>query len=703
MNINQLTDIQIRLVKKSELPLDQMYKNALKEIFFPLHVYPILKGETYAQREIFDEVIDSKKTKMEEFTHVMLDKNFEFDSNKFRIKLRSIIKQMVSTKEFMEDEINELCASKENIEKLGQFYDMLILKDKISVQNFDMFYDANLHKIEEYLIINEKITRSASALQRLTKLGKRKNMSNRIASSTVGLPALEDQSKLNERQNSRKVSTKSDQLQNQNNEPLDQVNLESSKKQRVYIEPTDPQNNEISDVKIAQPKHENNNSESHLKNSKFNLNELKHKKIQSNDEQFQQYLINFFKSTHEISSYYKNSFWPLQILFRLEYLRPWKSNPEILYNYFGQKVTFFFRFVVFLLFFIFLIMFFGLALWIFEFIIWYFQNEVLKWLNFAFRWLFGVGIICWIGSLYFIWIKKTNEFETSNGIIVTELKTERVSYKTKINERSLVSDEMNAKKNESFKSILKLIVCFLIMLIFYGMGFAVTIGLFFMKDRIVNSGILIDDYAYINQNITNLVEVIRMTLWDIIFRKMAIYLVDWVNPKYVEDYQKYLVSLMTVFTFFNHFFVIFTIMFFKEDLLESSNVQCAYSDREDERNKFFSGLSLGQSDINILDPGDVLTVYRPSYKCLFEVRVYVRFYIIIRLFWNIGRLLIHLNYKFFKLRKAKKDNENITNYRNSVDGKYKQINIQIENQIFLKSVSESNDYDTNIIYFIDVQ
>ena len=96
MNINQLTDIQIRLVKKSELPLDQMYKNALKEIFFPLHVYPILKGETYAQREIFDEVIDSKKTKMEEFTHVMLDKNFEFDSNKFRIKLRSIIKRLKS-------------------------------------------------------------------------------------------------------------------------------------------------------------------------------------------------------------------------------------------------------------------------------------------------------------------------------------------------------------------------------------------------------------------------------------------------------------------------------------------------------------------------------------------------------------------------------------------------------------------------------
>ena len=69
---------------------------------------------------------------------------------------------------------------------------------------------------------------------------------------------------------------------------------------------------------------------------------------------------------------------------------------------------------------------------------------------------------------------------------------------------------------------------------------------------------------------------------------------------------------------------------------------------------------------------------------------------------SLGQVIVHFIWKWQQSFARKKLHCKITDFRGQVDGKYRKMNTLIEKQIFLRNVSESNDYDTNITSYVKV-
>lgn len=70
---------------------------------------------------------------------------------------------------------------------------------------------------------------------------------------------------------------------------------------------------------------------------------------------------------------------------------------------------------------------------------------------------------------------------------------------------------------------------------------------------------------------------------------------------------------------------------------------------------------------------------------------------------SLGQVVVHFIWKWQQSLARKKLHRKIIDYRSQVDGKYRKVNTLIEKQIFLRNVSESNDYDTNIASYVKVR
>jgi len=68
----------------------------------------------------------------------------------------------------------------------------------------------------------------------------------------------------------------------------------------------------------------------------------------------------------------------------------------------------------------------------------------------------------------------------------------------------------------------------------------------------------------IKHNIVNILETIKIELGDYLFEKLAVILVFWIDPKYIEDFEKKLIILLSLFGILNNYFIYVFIFFFKE-------------------------------------------------------------------------------------------------------------------------------------------
>lgn len=63
-------------------------------------------------------------------------------------------------------------------------------------------------------------------------------------------------------------------------------------------------------------------------------------------------------------------------------------------------------------------------------------------------------------------------------------------------------------------------------------------------------------------------EVIKIILFDYLYYYIAVYLVEWIDPKYTYEFESILIGLITLFGVLNNYFMIFFIILFKDMFME---------------------------------------------------------------------------------------------------------------------------------------
>lgn len=657
LNTLKLGKMQLQLVAKVNLNLSDYSLEGLRDNFFPIHLDPLLRGRTYQNQKVFDAIIAEKTTKFVKFELIPVDKKGKIDPIKLKRDFKGLLREMVKSGQFDDEVVDETFQCPENQSKLHHFFRMFVIPKRITSDNFDAFYVRHLQSIEEIVVLNEQMFRSMQTIPH-------DHPTNQIGDGIIA---------------------------SENKIPkhiLHEAAHKSNRQLPYALVDTGEVNPEVDyDRHTPQPH----------KQAKFGLNDMKYQMTPLSDKQFATQMADKHKTLDFLESFCRISPWPLNRLFWINPLAPWRVNPEILLHYFGQKITLYFKFTIFILNYLYLFMFFGLALWIYEFVIWYFTDTTTYYVLFGLRWGFICMIIVWIGLLTYIWDYRMRNFRLATGISTTAKHTERVLFKSKNYERFLTTDEVNAKSQNALIIALKLLVSFVIALLFYGVGFAITIGLFFAKNAVINSSIATENYVYINHNVINFFEIVRMMVWDFIFRRIAVKLMSkFINPKYVEDYQNFLIYLISFFTIFNHFFVLMVIVFFKGSM---DHIGCAPLRADNGRSLF--AVYLTENPAPNPNPG-ALSIYSVSGACFFEATVYFKFYLIFRLLWVVGKFILYILLKNRKQKADKILQSKVRAIRQSRDGIYSELNTLIEGQIMLNPISESLDYDTTTLTFVDV-
>ncbi len=146
-----------------------------------------------------------------------------------------------------------------------------------------------------------------------------------------------------------------------------------------------------------------------------------------------------------------------------------------------------------------------------------------------------------------------------------EWKRERSSFKNYSYARSLISDHINNKSQMNNNEVSKFLGAFALTLLFYGVSIGASFGLFYLKryfvEQFINSSALI-----LMHNLVNLIDVIKILVMDWLYAKMAVRFVNWIDPKYMQQFEKYLITLIVFFSLLNNYFVLIVIVFFKKTL-----------------------------------------------------------------------------------------------------------------------------------------
>lgn len=662
--------LQMKLVSKVGLKLAPQMLAALSDNFFPLHIDPLLNGRLYRNRGVFDDILKTKGERLEKFKFVSLSKAPQVDGAVVKQQLRALVFHLVQTRQFDRGLVGQLLQSDENVDRLEEFYEHFIESGTLNEQNFNSYYTRYLVNAEDYIVINEKLARSTREFKKVNEAGGIGLEDRMLLSSQQIIRPQKEDLLTTERQAGGQLPTPPSGLSNR------------------LLPPKEVQSN-LEGLVINKP--------AELAGSKFALNVFKLSKEPITDEAFCQKMEMHNAQYGAFEPFDRTNSWPISVLLFLNPLAPWNTKAEVLLKYFGFKITVYFKFTIFLLSYLYLFMFVGLALWIYEFVIWYFTNEVLYYVLFGLRWAFVFMIIIWIGLLSYILQRMMKHFRQDTGTARTAKKTERIRFKSKQYERSLITDELNDRVENQLWVGLKLGLLFLFSMVFYGAGFAATIGIFYAKNAVIRSSLPYDNYVYLNHNFMNAVEIIRMMIWDFMFRRISVKLMNrFVNPKYVEDFQNFLIYLLFVFSLFNHFFVLIAILFFKNKL---SSIGCAPISSENAKSLY--SVKLDNPDL-FVDPSDPISAYSVSGECYFEAHVYLKFYLIFKLIWS-GLKLAYYFFQKYKIRLlGTKILDDLRARRGLMDKKYRALNSAIEEQILLKPTSESTDYDTTIITFLDV-
>lgn len=156
--------------------------------------------------------------------------------------------------------------------------------------------------------------------------------------------------------------------------------------------------------------------------------------------------------------------------------------------------------------------------------------------------------------------------------MLVQNKKERMNFKNFNYKRSVIDDFMNNKSSNQNKVALKFITSVVITLLVFMVDFGISIILFLIKNALIDN-VFGSDIPMVNyqHNIINIVEVIKQILFDYYFRFIAIKLVSWIDPKYIEDFESYFIALLGLFGLLNNFFILYFILIWKDLITHCSH------------------------------------------------------------------------------------------------------------------------------------
>ena len=624
-----------------------------KDCVFPLHDNFKLYGELKSSNSIFSEIISKKSQFYNNLELVELDKTKVFNKSKFLTDLRNYARERAKSKK--ESVITKyICQDPDNQDLLNEFISDIETKNKEKDFNFDDAYENWALNKEEDILKREEII-----------------FQNKLKESNIDIDNIK------KNQNDDASVNKSNISENPENENYKNKQPGSMSKYESVVFPY------LSD-----------DSKLYLQNNLKDFN-------------------NYHKNTLMI----EQEFYPVSFLFQISLFKPNHMDVNLLKDYFGEKIALYFLFTSSIMKFMIPILIFGLLLWIFQFVIWYFisstEGRTLQIIVTVLLWVFATSVITWCGFFILKWKHNEEEFLIRSGSFKDDRNKERIGFKNPIYKRSLITDNLNSRTSNAAGLFFRTIASYLCCLLIYGVSFGLTVGIFFIKSAVYRAFPFHEEYVYLDQNIINLLEILKMICFDRLFKMVAVKLVTWVNPKYVREFETIIIRLMTIFGFLNHFWVIIVLVFFKSQI---------------------------DPCLGLVTDGNQETSY-----CLKEASVYFRIYTFSKVLFSIIRYTL----QFYQLKKLKESNLNSSKFvdiknNNTTDIKncethveiftavsdilpkqlnvsiniannknidksqlfdssiYSKVNKSIEKQIFLSTSESSDDFDSSVMQYIEV-
>lgn len=397
--------------------------------------------------------------------------------------------------------------------------------------------------------------------------------------------------------------------------------------------------------------------------------------------------------------------WPLDQVFVIYPFAPWKIAYRSLMHYFGERLSLYFRFTSFYATMLIVIMFFAFGVYAIDFACYFIDTDTnKKWrnANAILYLILSLAVILWGNMFYWTWLRKERQFVIETGYENSLEDRQRVNFKNAIVSRSLVNDFVNSKQPDYTIINLKLFLVFLATLACYAVSLGCTIGLFYLKNYTVEK-LPDEDWAYINQNIANGIEVVKIIVFDYLFYKLAIKMVAWVDPKYMTEFDNFLIVIVMTFSILNNYFILILIIFIKSSA--DNFIKCAEQEQNIDNNVF------------------------KSYCCV-EAEIFFKLYVIGKIVHNMARWIwANINKRYIKYvindQKSKIDEVNSkremhlqasemtemlrsmnkyahrSNYSND-NFNYSELNRLIEIQVYLDISNDSDDFDSTLQHYLEI-
>lgn len=261
----------------------------------------------------------------------------------------------------------------------------------------------------------------------------------------------------------------------------------------------------------------------------------------------------------------EKNLWPVSTFFKLNFFSPWNANWTSVTAYFGKKISVYFFFLKNFLTIMIPIVLFGILVYVFDFITYYFntvRGVVIA--DTVLIYFFCFFTICWIHVFFYKWKITEEEFLLQTGSKKVLNEPERNSFNNFEYSRDLVNDNLNIKNHLYLQMYLKVFILILFTLVFYAASFGLTVGIFFLKDRIYEGMKDVrEKWVYLNHNFANVIEMIKMYLFDRAYYWITVRIIRWIDPKYRSEFHSILIFSVMFFRYLNHFFALFVILFFK--------------------------------------------------------------------------------------------------------------------------------------------
>ena len=646
MNLGELSAIQKDVVRNKMRGVSQKHTRALNDVFFPLHDYNKLKGADYLQA--FKTLLKGKRIySAEDMVNIKGKQRIEgFEDKAQNVATKTInnyLLDIISHREINKAQGKEKQAvDLKNAENLGE--DGKPVDREV---NQPVIYDSNLDPrvLEDKRLTLDEHGPELKEITRLIREADRDEIvkdKNELDDSDIG-----------------QATNYADEVQ--------LIECDKAFKRETKF----PQ---ITQALVKEPSHGATPLEryKHMKHSIYKLNK---------------------------------PVWPLDKIFVIYFFKPWKIEYKALMHYFGERLSLYFKFTAFYATMLIMIMFFGLAVYVIDFVSYYqsmVETESWRNANFILFLILALVVMFWSNLFYWMWLRKERQFLVEVGYKESLEEKPRVNFKNAVIVRSLADDFVNSKEANYTRVYLRLFAVVVLTILCYGVSFAATIGLFYLKDYTVEH-LPDENWAYINQNIANGIEILKIIVFDEVFYRLAIRMITWVDPEYMHDFDNYLISVVMLFSLLNNYFILVVIIF-----LKSSDA-------------FFIGCA---EEAQQLD--------NKTYKsyCVVEAEIFFKLYVIFKIIHNLARLVwgaLRKKYLDYIIGKQETTMNNMNTKRKShlqdprfsmlaqnafkrLDSDnlildhfdYFEMNKIIEKQVYLDISNESDDFDTTLKHYLEL-